>query len=148
MRYRVHPTNFKPVFFCPVCSGMYSTTNEARACAVSTPKPTRAVGDLILLAPRYGWFDGDPAWVVKNTGEDFNGTPMLAFWYAVTAINTDDSHQVRYHLRSLALKSQGTGWTTEHGHHWEWSRAGEFKPPAVVVKQAQKFGEERFTNLI
>jgi hypothetical protein len=141
------PKDFKPVYFCPVCLSMHRTEAGARLCAESTPEPVAKVGDVILMYPRYGWFDGDKRWVEKNTGVDHNGMPLLAFWYVITAIDHEE-HRVRYHVDSRAIKSQRVGgYTFTDGHLWEWPNHGR-KVPKAVLDEAPKMVGTKFNHLL
>lgn len=142
------PTNFSAVYFCPTCAGMYKTEEAARKCFASTPPPSAAVSDVILLYPQYGWFDGDAAWVVDNTGIKHHDTPLYAFWYVISAITENERHQQVYHLRTNAMVSQGfSGWTTEHGHRWVWTKKN-VRPPSKVLKEASAMLGYTFSHLI
>lgn len=147
MRIDNMPKDFSPVHFCPVCKSMYSTAKEAKACFNSTPEPARKVGELIVFYPDYGWFDGDEQWVVA-TSETFHGKKMFAFWFVITAIDSDRRHQVRYHVQTRAFKNGRQGYTYEHGHKWEWKKAHLWKPPVGVIAEASKMVGIKFDNLL
>jgi hypothetical protein len=62
----------KTVYICEICNGEYETRKEAMACERQVfPKPEYKKGALVTVQKYFGWFDGDPRWVLnlKQMGE-------------------------------------------------------------------------------
>lgn len=135
---------------CDGCGERYDSEKKARKCE---RKPTRdlivgvKVGSIVKRYPSFGWFDGDPRWVV-NLKEVMGRDDIVvrqpckesidkcfAFYYVVTAIDVHE-HRWRYHLETRAMSGkQGyrNGYT--FGKHHITPDIVE-NPPAIVVEDA------------
>lgn len=134
------------VYECPVCSRRFDDRESAEMCSATGTAPARLEpGDVVVLHPRYGWFDGSPEWVATFTpGRGADGG-TYQFYYVVGAVTwgrpqtkkADGSLVVVphsehegpfYHLFSRAIVTKPgereddskEGWTRDDGHHWAY----------------------------
>lgn len=143
------PKDIAPVYLCPVCGTGYVNKLQAIACRDSTPEPVAKPGDMLLLQLGYGWYDGDPAWVIENGGYKFHNQPTHAFWFVVTSIDSyarpkplvgdREAHEWRYTVASKALQGLDCGrWTRPRTHHWQ-SEKDTRRPSESLRVEAQQF---------
>ncbi len=120
---------------CSICQTTYSTKKAATECyAKGIDKPKLKVGD-VTKAGSFGWFDGDPRWVVNykeraslgNTsiktdhGDNrncFGPCCTFQFFYVVTRVDKEQ-HRYRYHLFTKAMSGKEgyqSGYTYDWGH--------------------------------
>jgi hypothetical protein len=125
----MNPITPETTYRCPICKQGYDTQEGAMHCAEKgTEKPIVEVGDIVLGAAGFGWYDGDRKWI-KNPdvkkhpehGNCFGICCTYAFYYVVTAIDTDprDAHRIRYHLFTKAMSEEegyNSGYTFNVGH--------------------------------
>lgn len=146
------PSTLRAVYLCRVCGKGHFLKREAQACEASTEKPRAKVGDLVLIQKGFGWYDGDPAWVVEHGGYEFHGQKTHAFWYIVTSlqpvhrarplIGEPDCHVPVYHLWTGALQRQETsGWTRVKTHYWQWKEDKRKPPEGLAQKGAHMLGK-------
>lgn len=113
---------------CGICKTIYDEQADAEKCeAQGLEKAEFELGDLVVTETsfgRFGWFDGDPAWVIKR-GKDFRGRSgeTYSLIYVITAItpSSDDwnLHRLCYHLVTKGMSGeQGyqQGYTLIEGH--------------------------------
>ena len=144
---------------CSVCQSMYETQGAAEACAAQGIRGMDTghaleVGDVVVGYPRYGWFDGDPKWVVNpdkghiaqfdELANKFKGSQMHSFYYVVTHIGLDpgsfnrayNGHRLQYWVKTKAMSgTQGyvVGYTTStHSLMYK----PEKEPPKSVLDAA------------
>lgn len=142
LQHREHPTDFSPVYFCPGCEARYTTRKEAVECSGTDEVPTFKVGQIVCIDIRYGWFDGDEKWLVKNGKDD--GRQMYAAYFVVTAVDynrTCNAHRCRYHVKTLGIKNGNPtgsiGYTTST--HYPLQRVPQ--NPVLVAEGAKFIGE-------
>lgn len=138
-------------YACGICNQRYATHGEAAACearGLDEGQPAMAnVGDVVFCGGhRFGWFDGDPAWVLID-GE-VNSHVILGcmarFFYVVTHVDVghDDwnRHNRRYHLFTNAMTDgYSRGFTSRTHHHIEVAPAN-IVPSAVLNAVPQMIG--------
>ena len=116
---------------CEICEEVYDTQAEAESCeAIGREEPVAKVGDFVITEMsfgRFGWFDGDPAWVIVRD-KDFQMRPGKTYSviYVVTAVDNHDpfgrnnrKHELCYHLATKAMsgeKGYGAGYTFIETH--------------------------------
>lgn len=107
---------------------MYETEKNARACEAQPFTPKFHVGDIVIAGEgRYGWYDGDPHWVIEEKKySDEPSQDRFTLLYIVTAIMNkpgvrDGYHEVAYCLATLAMDAEtgySSGWTMHTGSHY------------------------------
>lgn len=134
-------------YACQICDLTYRTEQEAVICETQMPdKRILEVGDIVSCPGRFGWFDGDIAWVVNPDGKKGD----LAFYYVVTHIDGDEdnAHRTRYHLFTNAMTGkQGykSGYTFNVGHI---TPRKAVNPPANVVKDSKDLIGKKAKHLL
>ena len=115
----------KRLYQCLICDSVYDDVATATACeAAGVDEPVAAVGQLVVTDSdtygRFGWYDGDPDWVIKkprglHCREDWDDN-YYSLVYVVTHID-HVGHRTRYHLETKAMRSQyRAGYTFNEGH--------------------------------
>lgn len=114
------------LWVCNVCGVVYEDHETALRCAARGRIPPEfRVGDLVLTdgekSARFGWYDGDPLWVVvKDSGYSTSARSSgYSLIYVVTAItyvrDEINGHLPRYHLSTKAMKRfYRGGWTGKY----------------------------------
>lgn len=126
----------KIIYGCQICGRQYSTEQDAIICETQPPDERLAdVGDVVAGGKRFGWFDGDKAWVMDPKVKK----GYIAFYYVVTHIDghEDNAHRVRYHLFTNAMTGKEgyrSGWTFNSGHYALVKAKG---PPEKVMREAK-----------
>lgn len=127
-------TELKPkrivIFGCPLCPKVYTTRAEATACIARGEEEVFCeVGDFVTEAydesGRYGWFDGDPEWVVTIKEPGVGARGEYNFIYIVTLITADRDdglHRKLVHVATMGYVNSNEkgkkfrgGWTSR-GH--------------------------------
>lgn len=167
MRERVAKRKPIPGFICDVCGRVHPSLRAAEVCGGAWQEPKHAVGDIVVMEFGYGWFDGDPDWVLQNRGYAGNSDVKThAFWVVVTDITAKDerhvslngepdAHKFIYHVATLGLKNGMElygGWTTPDTHKalgaWSDTSLNKLEPPPSVVKAAKALVGKRFDRLL
>ncbi len=116
----------KTLYMCEICNKQFDTPAKAQQCEnIGLEQVPFEAGDYVTTHGedygRFGWYDGDPDWVLKkphglHSQKPYDGT-YLSFIYIVTAV-TNRGHRAIIHLRTKAMKDQYvSGWTSMTGHH-------------------------------
>ena len=107
-----------------------------------------AIGDIVVPKAttrpdgeehcRYGWYEGDKRWICR-TGLGLHDDPnCYDFYYVVTAIDGHSRyphpHEIRYHVRTLALLEKACGGWTTMTNHIKMVKAED--PPEYVLKSS------------
>lgn len=152
----------KTIYICEGCEQKFDTAKAALACENrEKPKVAFKVGDIVTVGKTFGWFDGDPEWIVnkrllgharaeaydkskcRHPGTNcFDTCCCYQFYYVVTAIDMD-GHRTRYHLRTKAMTGkQGYkgGWTYDV-HHYTPKRVTRNIPEAVKLAATKMRGK-------
>jgi hypothetical protein len=128
--------HIKTLFVCGICDAEYESKHEALECeAQGLPNYVVGVGDIVLGAAGFTWFDGDKKWIanpnvrLKTTGAQcpngdsncFGECCTYQFYYVVTALDVDpdSGHSARYHLATQAMigdTGYRSGYTFNKGH--------------------------------
>jgi len=107
---------------CELCKAIYDKRADAAACeAQGTKEPIVAVGDFVTTDHgdygRFGWFDGDPAWVIEKPRGLHGRAQCYSLIYVVTMVavadETTDSngwhtshHDLCYHVATKGMSGQ------------------------------------------
>ena len=109
-------------YVCPTCKETYKYKVRAEICYNQKTEQSFKVGDIVTIYGRFGWFDGDPLWVVnKPKGiirNEVRPDSRMSFYYVVTSIK-HNGHRYQYHVETMAMEgSQGyrSGYTYDSGH--------------------------------
>lgn len=111
---------------CAVCNQIYDSEQDAIACEEKgVDDPVVSVGQFVVVDRddygRFGWFNGDPDWVIKkpkglHSVKDWDGR-YYTLIYVVTHIDSKN-HRTRYHLETKAMKKDyRKGYTFSTGHY-------------------------------
>lgn len=146
-------------YTCELCGKTYESRDRARECEQQgMPEQEFDVGDIVTVGDRYGWFDGDPAWVIdpesvanKNDPDDTTpaGEGQTGFYWVVTAIDQPKGeHSWRYHLYTKAYDGQSgpKGGYTFINTHVPPERIDD--PPETVVEDSEELIGQKATALI
>jgi hypothetical protein len=141
------PTDFSPVYFCPKCSRIYGSEGAARTCDGSDRPAEFEVGQIVRIDVGYGWYDGDPKWLILNTG-DHHGRKTHDAFFVVTAVDYDRSdrwhaHDPRYWVKTLGIKNgnpTGMGGYTYPATHVKLHPVEQ--DPILVAEGAKYIGEK------
>ena len=114
---------------CEICKTIYDEQADAESCeALGLDKAAFEVGDFVVTDGetygRFGWYDGDPAWVIEKEEGLHGPCKCYSLIYVVTAItpssNDWDQHGLCYHLATKGMSGeQGyrQGYTSIKGHY-------------------------------
>lgn len=139
---RKPPARFQiTAYKCPTCGHLYETQEAVEYCYNSTGEQEFSVGDVVVIERGYGWYDGDPAWVLDREGYEFHGEKTYRMYYVVTAVDLDlhpnsyqevgpckekvRGHRLRYHVASRAWNGKDgyyIGWNVTGGTHFHMMR--------------------------
>ena len=121
---------------CPICRARYGSVEQATDCRDrGVTMLALKVGDVVVpMGERFGWFDGDAAWVAVDRADrdDDIKSPSgrsYSFYYVVTA---ESAHEADAHVRTHTLRTKALltsysgGWTCQT--HW----AVRLVPPQEV----------------
>jgi hypothetical protein len=129
-------------FICPICGRIWPTAKLAQSCLdQGFEKVDVKPGDIVQVGGhRYGWYDGDSAWVDPETVKQ-RKMDLFALYYVVTAItyppdrhswtgdllawasNADDNyagHRAQIHVETPAMSGKEghrIGYTYTSGHY-------------------------------
>ena len=134
---------------CPICEEVYDTATEATACFWTTEEPEFRPGEVVIIPTfLFGWYDGDPLWVVgeapvkDTTGLGIFGAHLgngrgLFFW-VVEAVHgiRGRSHELAYTVSTGALAGGRRGWTSKH--HLVPQKVNQSIVPPFVLKDAAR----------
>lgn len=127
---------------CPLCLEIYDTREEADACAgqgmlAQTEETALRVGDIVIAGrARFGWFDGDPAWVAEKwdagRGQGLHNAGGMTLYYVVTAITGEypgfnPNHRHDAHHSSVFVRLATNAMTGEQGYRSGWTGPGHMK---------------------
>lgn len=111
----------KITFTCEGCEEEYTSLDEAFFCETQDPgAPSVKVGAIVTTGRYFGWFNGNPKWVILPTsgmlrsdradrkcpegnGNCFETCCNYTFYYVVTATEVYQ-HRIRYSLATRAMK--------------------------------------------
>ena len=129
----------QPAFICPICGRIWPTAKLAQSCLdQGFERVDIKPGDIIQIGGnRFGWYDGDAAWVSPETSEE-RGMTLFALFYVVTAImypadihirwgkeliawarGDYQSHRAQIHVETGSMsgdQGHGSGYTYSSGH--------------------------------
>lgn len=120
----------KILYQCEICQEVYADKAEAEACeAQGVGEPLFEVGDFVVTETtwgRFGWFDGDPAWVIEREEGlhgHIEGRKAYSLIYVVTAITVGEprrpEHELCYHLCTKGMTAKSgydDGFNFPHTH--------------------------------
>ena len=106
----------KSLYVCEICEKQYEDAQGAIACEdQGQEKPDFQPGEFVTVSLPYGWYDGDPAWIMRSCPNDkCKDGQAYTFYHVVTAITYMNhgyhtAHKACYHLATKAMVSQSTG---------------------------------------
>ncbi|MDQ7101908.1 MULTISPECIES: hypothetical protein [unclassified Serratia (in: enterobacteria)] len=141
-------------YLCHTCKEEYQTEKEAIDCYNQTPINAPAyVGQIVREKYfRFGWFDGDPAWIADRRPAKSASGEEFRFWYVVTAVNLADARQCHYDMHrwlvsvnTLAV-GQLHGWTS--ATHIQFETVSDDKIPQAVKDSALLVPKKMETSLL
>jgi hypothetical protein len=121
------------------CGEEYLSREEAESCLATEIPPKFAPGDVVTCGDRFGWFDGDEAWIATRKPDPRTASgDRLTFFYVVTLVDRGDSvswgggkHRNRYHLATRAMSGESgyaAGYTFDVNH---WTPEKVENPPEL-----------------
>ncbi|NYA15728.1 hypothetical protein [Serratia fonticola] len=139
---------------CPICNKGYSSYEDALSCYMQVPAfAPVSVGQIVRESSfKYGWFDGDEAWIADRRPAKTPSGQEYRVWFVVTAVNLPDPRQSRtpYHewiisLNTLAI-GQYHGWTGLR--HTAFEIVEDHEIPQAVKDSAALVPHELELNLL